>query len=837
MTKGASSTILQLIRSVALDQRVRQLSDHELLWRFTGQGDEAAFHALLLRHGPMVLEVCRGVLGNEADAEDAFQATFLILARKAASIRKTASVGSWLHGVAYRTAIKARAQSATRRKTEACAPARPNTEPDDLTWREVRQVLHEELTGLAERYRAPLVACYLEGKTQDEAAALLGVAKTTLKERLERARSLLRARLVRRGLGPAAVLLTTTWPSATASACLSATLVSTTVKAASLFAAGQTAAASVISVKVAALTEGVLKTMFVTKLKIATAVLVAAVLVVIGIGAVSFPVLQAQERPDLSKTQFQPDVKKDKEDATARPARSLPGHKERVTSVAYSPDGRWVATAAWDGTARVWDAQTGKEERCLNLRGYVNQIVFSPDNEFVVVAHAIPVNAQHIIVLKWRTGEQVHEFPDSKDPKDHCPLFCAALSPDGKYLACGGQETTTNAGADIRLYEFATGKLVRAFRGQQFRIDALTFSPDGKTLFSEGPLPRPKGNTKKVGGDLTIVRVWDVATGKERDVATGKERYHGFYNNKLVLVCLAPSPDGRTLAHANGSDITLRETATGGERAKLTGHIGDVRRFAISPDGRTLASAGEDGTVRLWDLPSGKEVGRLEGHDDVYAVAFSPDGKTLVSGGLDNASSGDVSKVTGNAHIWDVSKITGRPRAVAERSPADLEADWKDLGGDAMKGYAALGRLVAASASAVPYLGKQLQDTKPVDAKRVERLIADLDDNQYSVREQATKELGALGDRVMPAIKKALAGAPSAEANRRLGALLDQIVSTGPSAETIREIRVVEALESIGTPEAHRLLDKLAAGPAETRLTQEAKAAAGRLAKRPNVTK
>src|SRR5262249_51512727 len=132
----------------------------------------------------------------------------------------------------------------------------------------------------------------------------------------------------------------------------------------------------------------------------------------------------------------------------SEPARSLQGHKERVTSVAYSPDGRWVATAAWDGTARVWDAQTGKEERRLDLTGYVNQIVFSPDNEFVVVAHIILLNAQHIIVLKWRTGEQVHEFPDSKDPKDHCPLLCAALSPDGKHLACGGWGSSTHARAD-----------------------------------------------------------------------------------------------------------------------------------------------------------------------------------------------------------------------------------------------------------------------------------------------------------------------------------------------------------------------------------------------------
>ncbi len=272
MAKAVFSPILPLLCRVIDDQRGRHLSDQDLLRRFQDQRDEPAFHLLLRRHGPMVLDVCRGVLRNEADAEDAFQATFLILARKAASIRKTASLGSWLHGVAYRTALKARVQSATRQKHEARAPARPIAEPDDLTWQEVRQVLHEELTGLAERYRAPLVVCYLEGKTQDKAAAQLGLAKSTLKERLERGRSLLRARLVRRGLGPTAVLVATAWPSATATACPPATLVSSTVKAASLFAAGQAAASGVISIQVAALTEGVLQTMLLSKIKTATAV-------------------------------------------------------------------------------------------------------------------------------------------------------------------------------------------------------------------------------------------------------------------------------------------------------------------------------------------------------------------------------------------------------------------------------------------------------------------------------------------------------------------------------------------------------------------------------------
>src|SRR5262245_46418973 len=164
----------------------------------------------------MVLHVCRAVVGKEADAEDAFQATFLVLTRKAGSIRKGGSLGSWLHRIAYRTALKARARSVTRHEHEARAPVREASEPDDLSWSEVRRVVHEELNQLPERYRMPLVLCYLEGKPQEQAADELGLAKSTLRVRLERGRDLLRARLVRRGLGPAALLTAASWPAVTA---------------------------------------------------------------------------------------------------------------------------------------------------------------------------------------------------------------------------------------------------------------------------------------------------------------------------------------------------------------------------------------------------------------------------------------------------------------------------------------------------------------------------------------------------------------------------------------------------------------------------------------------
>jgi hypothetical protein len=216
----------------------------------------------------------------------------------------------------------------------------------------------------------------------------------------------------------------------------------------------------------------------------------------------------------------------------------------------------------------------------------------------------------------------------------------------------------------------------------------------------------------------------------------------------------------------------------------------------------------------------------------VIAVAFSPDGRTLVSGGLDVAKGG---RIPSTARIWDVSRITGRQREVAERSAAELAADWKDLAGDSVAGYAALGRLVSSPASAVAFLGKQLQRIKPVDPKRLERLLAALDSDKFADRERATRELKALAEHAVPALRAALAGQPSLESRRRLEALLHQLDSASLSAETVRQIRAVEALEFIGNPEARRLLAQLAqlaAGPPATHLTQEAQASLGRLAQR-----
>jgi WD40 repeat protein len=496
----------------------------------------------------------------------------------------------------------------------------------------------------------------------------------------------------------------------------------------------------------------------------------------------------------------------------SRPILSLTGHRDRIQSIAYSPDGRWIATAAWDGTARLWDAKTGKEVRRLDMPAprdfrpaHLMQVLFSRDNRWMIVAQQAMPNEVGVMVWNRRSGEKVHEFRNAGTGS-------VAISPDGKRIACGGYGV-------IRFYDLASGEAIREIRTPQTRIEGLTFSSDGQTLISTGPLPRPQQERRRLGFMPAVVRVWDAATGKERRCGLT-----GLLAGVLGPNQLALSPDGRTLALGS----SLSEVATGGHRTRVIGTTlrNDICAVAFSPDGRTVATGSMDGTARLWDLPSGKEIARFgqelpefAGRGWVLAIAFSPDGRTLACGGLDKIIA-----------LWDVSKVTRRQRKSIERSSAELETDWKDLAGDAAKGYAAMARLVCSSARSIAFLEKKLLAIKPVDAQRMAQLIAELDDEQFQVRERAAKELEALADRVASALQKALAGKPSLEVRRRLRMLLNRLDGASPSAATMREIRAVEALESIGNAEARRLLDKLAAGPTELRLTQEAKLAAKRLA-------
>jgi RNA polymerase sigma factor (sigma-70 family) len=263
--------------------RAGGVTDGQLLDQFVARREEAAFEALVRRHGPMVLGVCRRILNDGHDAEDAFQATFLVLVRKAASIVPRAVVGNWLYGVAYRTALKARTQAARRRAKEKQAKPVPHAEESDRPWDELLPLLDQEMSGLPDKYRVPIVLCDLEGKTRKEAARYLGWPEGTLSSRLALGRARLARRLSRAsGKMLSGATLALALSQKTASACVPGSLLAVTVKAATLVAAGQSAAGGIISIPVAALTKGVLQAMLLSKVKIAAVVLLG--LAVIGTG-------------------------------------------------------------------------------------------------------------------------------------------------------------------------------------------------------------------------------------------------------------------------------------------------------------------------------------------------------------------------------------------------------------------------------------------------------------------------------------------------------------------------------------------------------------------------
>jgi RNA polymerase sigma factor (sigma-70 family) len=275
------------------------MTDGELVNRFLSHQDDAAIAALVRRHGPMVWGVCRRLLRSHHDAEDAFQATFLVLVRKAATLPNRETVGNWLYGVAHQTAVRMRAMVAKRgvRERQVTVMPEPAT-AEQYVWNDLAPVIDEELSRLPDKYRVLILLCDLEGVTRKDVARRLDIPEGTVASRLATARAMLAKRLTRRGVVMSGVLLGAILSQQSAWASVPVLVVSKTIKVASLMAAGQ-AATGVMSVKVAALTEGVLKAMFLNKLKGVLAVVLVA-LVCIGGGVTITPMVMGKQ-PDSPK--------------------------------------------------------------------------------------------------------------------------------------------------------------------------------------------------------------------------------------------------------------------------------------------------------------------------------------------------------------------------------------------------------------------------------------------------------------------------------------------------------------------------------------------------------
>jgi hypothetical protein len=404
-------------------------------------------------------------------------------------------------------------------------------------------------------------------------------------------------------------------------------------------------------------------------------------------------------------------------------------------------------------------------------------VAFSPDGKTLASCAR-----RHGVVRLWdvATGDMVRSYPGHAGGVSRV-LFTR----DGKQLIAAGGSFDPS----IIVYETATAKEVRRFEGHTGLINGVVLSPDGKALAA--------ADTSKT------VRLWDFTTGKER-------RFWARPNSARDEVAFT-ADGGRLLAADEAGRPCFYDLATG----KARGDVAGITRWVCtSADGRTLAAATPDNFTALVEVASGQERRRFDdGGRRSDWMAFSSDGRRLLS------DAGD-----GTAFLWD---LTGGARGgLAARERDDC---WRDLAADGAASYAALWKLALTPKLGVPLLREKLKPAKPGDATNVPRWIVELDDDDFMVRERASKGLERAGESARAALEKVLAASPSAEVRRRADSLLAKLDDGIPGADELRELRGLEALEMMGTAEAREVIEGLAKGDPTARLTREAKAALQRL--------
>jgi RNA polymerase sigma factor (sigma-70 family) len=603
--------LLDRLYSLAAGRSAAGVSDAQLLERFCRLRDEAAFELVVRRHEGLVLGVCRRVLRDPHSAEDAFQATFLALVRKASLVGRQGSVAGWLYQVAYHTAVRA-GQAAARRagRERLGVDVTRTTASDDpaaeVEVRELRLLLDAELSRLSPKYRDPVVLCYLEGKTYNEAAEELGCPKGTVATRLAYARDWLRRRLTGRypslagGVLGALLIGLGTSPAPAA-------LTQTSRALALSCALGR----SLASPQVLSLTEGVLRNMWLIKIRTAAVVVLTVGLIGLGTGSFAFQtppdeatsvqkptaplsvavardvgeVLCLQGHTDsVQRVAFSPDGRRllscgldgaiilwDLE--TGREIRRFEGHSDRVDCVSFSADGRRFLSASWDGTIRLWDVETGRELKSIRFQGapgvHVSGVWWFPDGRRLL---ALATDHHSLQIYDINTGALQKELGPHPGH-----IYPAALSPDGRRVLEGSWDHA----APVRLWDVESGKLLREFKGYTSKTSGIALSPNGRLALSTG--------------EDTLVRLWDVESG---------EIVRVFEGHRTAAQGVAYSPDGRRVLSA-GSDQTVRlwNAHTGTEQVRFFGHTSGVVCVAFSADGRYAASGGRDHSVRVWRLP------------------------------------------------------------------------------------------------------------------------------------------------------------------------------------------------------------------------------------------
>jgi RNA polymerase sigma factor (sigma-70 family) len=696
MTASVEHVFAQIQRWTS--SRPADLSDAALLERFIQGREEAAFAALVARHGAMVLRSCRRVLGDAQEAEDAFQATFLILARKAPTLRRPEALPGFLHSVARRVALKARGKSSTYFSQTQLPETLSDPRSDPLarlTARELLTVLDEEVQRLPAAQRSAVVLCCLEGHPQEEAARMLGCTAGSLKGHLERGRRRLHTRLTRRGIAlPTALAIVTVSRGEAASVLL---------RQSAVRAALGGAASSPIA---AALADSILKGMFagklagVTALVLTVALSASAAALVYRTPAAKAPddnppaALAAPPRSDAGKPAVRVDAQGDPlpAGAIARLGTVRFRHGGRIAHMLFTTDGKHLVSNGDDGV-RVWDPVTGKELRRLTPpagENWSSASDLSFDGEQLVVIHG---SDSAIDFWNVRQEKKIDSFGQGD-------YSLVRISPDGKLVAVCAKNSgielwdvarreklrswqahksqvwhlvftadsrrllTSSPDGTLRLWDVATGRQIQEFVIANYSVQNLTslpLSPDGNMLavIQENEKPKQAGGAAMPRARISV---WDTTTGKQLRQLTCSIKEHT-NGNAPRFGALTFTPDGKRLLTSE-PDHFLRvwDPRTGKELRKIPFDPRGAHVLALSKDGKTLA-AGAGMAIHLLDLPNGKAHEPPEGQEMAiahpYCAVLTPDGRTAVTGSWENAPL-----------VWDVA--AGRVRRRLETHNAFL---------------------------------------------------------------------------------------------------------------------------------------------------------------------
>jgi RNA polymerase sigma factor (sigma-70 family) len=670
VTNAPARTILQHIRDLVEVETTKGLTDAQLLQRFAGGGEEPAFAALISRHGGLVWGVCRHILHREQDAEDAFQATFLVLARRPGSIRKTQSIGSWLYGVAYRVAMKAKTKMRKRQAREsACVERSADRPAHDLAWRELQAILDEEVQRLPEKYRAPFVFCCLEGGTREAASRELGLSAGTLSSRIARARQTLQGRLLRRGVMLSAAMCAHAIWSQSAAGGVPASLAVGTIQA----ACGRHVSADVLAL-VEAVGGG---SIF---LKWSAGAVLVLVLGLLSAAAAKWQAPPAVPAPAETLTvEDGPPARKDLH-GDLLPAGALarlgtvrlraPG-----SQLALTADGKEIVAVDADLKVRRFDALTGELRGTRQLPGSALWFFkLSPRGRFVLSQSRTPNGQFQLDLWDLAQEKRVQTLP--------CGEFSIwsnvgiAFSADEDQVVLTPYQVGTKR--KVVLWDLKTFKAVDLWTQER---DIYERSQDPLALFS------PDGRRVIACHLDLIIRCWDAENGKllweserrhwsaflcfspdsqsiicdaERlDASTGKLSKDKLRPPKEAIYPFGFSADGKWMAFENGfGEMVLWQPGAAKAAFKLPApphckpeiyhtrnHI--PTNFVFTGDSKALIR--REGALQRWDLTTGhalyaetEEWGHTE---EVSRLLFSPDGKLVASSSKDQS-----------IRLWDVAK-------------------------------------------------------------------------------------------------------------------------------------------------------------------------------------